>query len=186
VGVKIPTILFQKGSDMPTIKELLDEQARLNKQLAPTNPVDRITALEQNASQGVTVASGSLPADGDSSAVYFTEAGVKYFSAISGSYVAITAAPPVPLAIGAEKPEITGVKALGEVLSCSVGGWQFKPTSYTYQWKRDNVNIAGATASTHEIVAGDSDKDITCAVIGSNLVGAGIAAVSDAFVLPVL
>ena len=37
-------------------------------------------------------------------------------------------------------------------LSCTTGTWTESPTSYAYQWKKDGVNISGATSNTLTLV----------------------------------
>jgi len=65
----------------------------------------------------------------------------------------------------------------------------FSPASYSYQWKVNTVNIAGATSSTYFIdpVLGDNSKSFTVSV--SALSGSPLQAVatvlSDAAVLTV-
>jgi hypothetical protein len=52
-------------------------------------------------------------------------------------------------------PAITGTRTVGNVLTVSNGTWTGSPTSYAYQWTRDGVDIALATAATHTLVSGD-------------------------------
>jgi hypothetical protein len=68
-------------------------------------------------------------------------------------------------------PAITGTSTVGSTLTCSTGTWSGSPTSYSYQWLRDGVEIAAATAATHLLVSGDSGKMISCAVIATDAFG---------------
>ena len=52
----------------------------------------------------------------------------------------------------------TGTVEIGETLTCSTGTWANAPTSYTYQWTRFGIPIAGATASTYLLVTEDGDS----------------------------
>jgi hypothetical protein len=52
-------------------------------------------------------------------------------------------------------PAITGTHTVGNVLTVGNGTWTGSPTSYAYQWTRDGVDIATATAATHTLVSGD-------------------------------
>jgi hypothetical protein len=71
-------------------------------------------------------------------------------------------------------PVITGSTVVGQTLTCSTGTWSGGPTSYTYQWKRDNqgggiyTNIGGAQASVYVLTNPDSDCNIACAVTAHN------------------
>jgi hypothetical protein len=61
--------------------------------------------------------------------------------------------------------------AMGSVITC-ISPW----VTATYQWKRDGVNIAGATAATYALIAADSEAAITCVASGSGLLTSGVAA----------
>ena len=55
------------------------------------------------------------------------------------------------------------------------GNWNmdpaYAPESYTYQWKRGNTNIAGATSSTYTTVAADVEYIIGVTVVATNARG---------------
>ena len=68
-------------------------------------------------------------------------------------------------------PVVSGTTGLGDVLSCNTGTWVGTSITYTYQWQRDGVDIVGATASTHTIVALDQGENITCLVTATNSAG---------------
>ncbi len=65
----------------------------------------------------------------------------------------------------------------GQTLTCAPGSWKGAPT-FTYQWYRDGVAIAGATASTYTVSAADlaSAAAFQCAVTGTNAQGATVKA----------
>lgn len=73
-------------------------------------------------------------------------------------------------------PLVTGTGTVGQTLSCSTGTWLNSPT-FTYQWMRSGVVIAGATSATYLLVAGDSTKAVTCIVTGTK---AGLAVAAPA------
>lgn len=79
-----------------------------------------------------------------------------------------TAPQPYPNTVA--PPAITGTAREGQTLTVSNGTWTNSPTSYTYQWKRDGVNIAAATASTYALVTADVGAQITCTVTATNAV----------------
>lgn len=47
----------------------------------------------------------------------------------------------------------------------------YAPTSYTYQWKRDNVNISGATSQTYLSTTSDIDKVLSVSITAINSSG---------------
>jgi hypothetical protein len=70
-------------------------------------------------------------------------------------------------------PAVSGNPVVGGVLTCSTGTWSGTPTSFTYQWYRAGVPIAGATSNTYLVQVGDEGQTLTCVVTASN--GAGPA-----------
>jgi hypothetical protein len=77
-------------------------------------------------------------------------------------------------------PAVTGTGAVGNTLSCTQGNWTYVPTSYAYQWRRNGLNIAGATAATYLLQAADSGTSITCSVTATNPAGSTVAPISNA------
>lgn len=67
-------------------------------------------------------------------------------------------------------PSIAGIAQEGQTLTALPGSWSWAPT-FTYQWKKAGVDIAGATGRTYVPVAGDVAAEITVAVKGTNNVG---------------
>lgn len=63
-------------------------------------------------------------------------------------------------------PVVTGTGTVGQTLTCNPGTWLNSPT-FTYQWMANGVNIAGATAATRVLAAGESGKTVTCMVTGT-------------------
>jgi hypothetical protein len=76
---------------------------------------------------------------------------------------------PAPVNIVA--PVITGSGLVGQTLLTSNGTWLYVPSSYTHQWKRDGVDIAGETGTTYLLVSGDVGKNITCVTTATNSTG---------------
>jgi hypothetical protein len=62
-------------------------------------------------------------------------------------------------------PVITGTKQVGQTLTCSAGTWSRSPT-LTYQWLRNGSPVAGATAATRVLQAGDQGALMSCRVTG--------------------
>lgn len=73
-------------------------------------------------------------------------------------------------------PAVTGSNIVGQLLTCSTGTWTNSP-SYTYQWKRNGVNISSATNSTYTLVQADAGNtaNITCTVTATNSVASASA-----------
>jgi len=59
----------------------------------------------------------------------------------------------------------------GDTVFCSNGFWMNSPTSYTYQWKMDGVNISGQTGNTYTILQADGGGLLSCDVIAINAFG---------------
>ncbi len=75
-----------------------------------------------------------------------------------------------PIAVTA--PVISGSPLTsGTTFASTVGLWRNAPTSYSYQWKRDAVNISGETASTYVTTSSDLSTSLTCAVTATNAYG---------------
>ena len=68
-------------------------------------------------------------------------------------------------------PSIAGIAAAGRTLTCSSGTWSGAGLGYAYQWRRDGVAIAAATATTYRVLARDAGSVLTCAVTASNALG---------------
>jgi hypothetical protein len=76
-------------------------------------------------------------------------------------------------------PAISGDPTEGETLTASTGTWTGDPTSYAYQWYADGVVIAGATASTLVLAAGQVGALITVGLVATNGAGHSAVAISD-------
>lgn len=79
---------------------------------------------------------------------------------------AITVAP-----VNRGAPAITGTPQVGQTLAVSDGEWSGFPDTYTYQWRKGGVNIAGATSKTYTPVAGDAGATIDAVVTATNSAG---------------
>ncbi|MEM0951939.1 MAG: hypothetical protein AAGI66_07335 [Cyanobacteria bacterium P01_H01_bin.74] len=75
------------------------------------------------------------------------------------------------LPINLSLPTIIGVNALGETLTATTGTWDNNPTSFTYQWKRSGITIAGANSSSYTIALEDTSETITCDITAINISG---------------
>jgi hypothetical protein len=72
-------------------------------------------------------------------------------------------------------PSITGSATTGSTLTVSTGTWNNNPTGYTYQWKKNGLNISGATGSSYTVNSGDASSTITCDVTATNTYGSATA-----------
>lgn len=69
-------------------------------------------------------------------------------------------------------PVISGTNTFGSTLTTTDGTFTgTAPITYTYQWRRGGLPIAGQTASTYVIGASDSLAAITCEVTATNSYG---------------
>ncbi len=90
--------------------------------------------------------------------------------------------PPAPAPANTALPSVSGSAVEGQTLTASSGTWSGSPTSYAYQWEDCNTagtscsNIAGATASTQVLAAGDVGHTLRVVVQATNAGGTGEAA----------
>lgn len=82
---------------------------------------------------------------------------------------------PVLPPVNTSSPLITGTRGNGNLLTVSTGSWDNVPTGYIYQWKRDGVNIAGATNNTYNQTPSDDLTTLTVVVTASNSAGSASA-----------
>jgi hypothetical protein len=111
-------------------------------------------------------------------------------------YGSVTAAiNAIAAAAGTAKPEIVTLPYAssnatppiqGSVLSVTNGTWlNAAGGTYSYQWQRDNVNIAGQTAATHTVVAADQGgHELSCLVVATTGAGASTPSQSNYIVVP--
>lgn len=74
----------------------------------------------------------------------------------------------------AAAPVVSGTGTVGQTLTTTNGAW-VNASTYGYQWVRDGVAIAGATASTYVLVAADSTHSVSCRVTATNAGGSASA-----------
>lgn len=73
-----------------------------------------------------------------------------------------------PNLVNSVAPAITGTAQVGQTLTVSNGTWTgVTPDSFTRQWRKNGVNIAGATGTTYQPVVGDVGAVISCVVTAS-------------------
>ena len=96
-------------------------------------------------------------------------------SATSNTLGPVLAAP-----LNLTSPVASGTAQVGETLSTTDGTWQGIATiTFAYQWRRNAVNISGATSSTYTLVAADYTTDIDCVVTATNSLGSASADSND-------
>ena len=74
--------------------------------------------------------------------------------------------PCAPALTNATAPIINGTGVVGKSLTINKGNWD-AGVAFTYQWKLDGNDIAGATAATYKPVDGDVGKTVTVALTGT-------------------
>lgn len=96
-------------------------------------------------------------------------------SKLSNSLGPVLAAP-----LNLTNPVASGTAQVGQTLSTTDGTWQGVATiTFAYQWRRDAVNISGATSSTYTLVAADYTTDVDCVVTATNSLGSASADSND-------
>lgn len=96
-------------------------------------------------------------------------------SKLSNSLGPVLAAP-----LSLTDPVASGTAQVGQTLSTTDGTWQGIATiTFAYQWRRDAVNISGATSSTYTLVAADYTTDVDCVVTATNSLGSASADSND-------
>lgn len=90
------------------------------------------------------------------------------------------ATPPAPAV--SVIPSIQGSAVQGSQLSVSNGTWSGRPT-FSYQWKRDGVNIPGETSSTFTTSVADFHTTITVTVTGTNPGGSSSSTTSGIYII---
>jgi len=96
-------------------------------------------------------------------------------SKLSNSLGPVLAAP-----LSLTNPVASGTAQVGQTLSTTDGTWQGIATiTFAYQWRRDAVNISGATSSTYTLVAADYTTDVDCVVTATNSLGSANADSND-------
>jgi hypothetical protein len=80
-------------------------------------------------------------------------------------------------------PGISGATSQGSTLTATTGSWTNSPTGFTYQWRRDAVDISGATAPTYSIVGLDLGHSITARITATNSFGSN-SATSNSIAIP--
>ncbi|MFL5824430.1 MAG: choice-of-anchor Q domain-containing protein [Solirubrobacteraceae bacterium] len=74
-------------------------------------------------------------------------------------------------------PRISGVAALGRMLTCSKGKWSGDlPLTYTYTWSRHGSVIPGAKSSKYTVARADIGRKLSCKVTARNRYGSAAAA----------
>ncbi len=86
--------------------------------------------------------------------------------------------------VNTKDPLIVGTPAVGETLSCATGLWSGIPTpTFTVQWLRDGVPIAGAAGSNYRVQHADEGSSLACQVTAKNIAGE-MSATSTGLAIP--
>lgn len=76
-------------------------------------------------------------------------------------------------------PVVTGTALQGETLTVSTGTWTDNPVSFTYQWRRNGVPIAGAITPIYGLRAEDVGQMISVTITAVNTAGSGSESTTD-------
>lgn len=78
--------------------------------------------------------------------------------------------PSIPANVSA--PVVSGAVIVGQTLNCSTGGWTGNPfPTYTYKWRKNAVDISGATSSSWVVDSANVAGPIDCVVTATNSQG---------------
>ena len=71
-----------------------------------------------------------------------------------------------------EAPQVSGVAAVGEQLTCDRGIWSGEPPpNFSYRWLRDGAIILPSTTATYTVELADQGHVLSCQVIATNTEG---------------
>ena len=87
--------------------------------------------------------------------------------------------------VNSSAPLITGVNAVGHVLSVSTGNWAGGTLGYSFQWTRDRVPIPGATTASYTVQLADQGHSLTGTVTAS-VGGASTSATATAVFIAII
>jgi hypothetical protein len=125
----------------------------------------------------------SLPAVGQPGVLYSTTEGLRYWYQPTGQYLALDGVPSAP--VNDTPPVISGEAEVDAVLSLdSVGVWDHRPTSYTFQWCIDGTEVEDAVGRTFVVPEEAADADVTCEVTATNVVGDSDPEASNEIAIP--
>jgi hypothetical protein len=134
----------------------------------------RLMSLSGSTYQASCATSGLAAGQHTIQAAY---AGDNSYAASSGSTSITVVGSPASTAL----PAISGTPQNGQTLTCSAGAWSNSPDAYAFRWRRDGVDIGGATSATYGVQAADQEHTLTCVVTATN--NAGSASASSAGVV---
>jgi len=85
-----------------------------------------------------------------------------------------------------ERPKVSGTALPGQVMTCSPGTWTGSP-SFSYQWRRADNDIVGATGPQYTVTAADHGWPLSCSVTAKTVADRAVASSSPrAPVVPAL
>ena len=86
--------------------------------------------------------------------------------------------------VNTKAPFINGFPMVGDTISVTVGEWTgTMPIAYTYQWKRNGIDIIGETLNNYTAVLADIGQAITCEVTATNISGSASATSNSIVIL---
>jgi len=125
-----------------------------------------LTGGEEEIGSGEFGSSVALSSEGDTALI----GGPGENGAMGAAWV-FAFQPPTP-PVNTSSPAISGSELPGSTLTCSAGSWTgVPPPSFTYQWLRDGVAIAGATAPSYLVQSADEGHTLSCQVTAANTAG---------------
>ncbi len=84
-----------------------------------------------------------------------------------------------------EPPQVSGIAAVGQQLTCVRGIWNGQPPpTFSYKWVRDGTIIVSATGSAYTIALGDEGHLLSCVVTATNSEGTTEVESGNAVAIP--
>ena len=125
----------------------------------------------KNTATRFSYAKSKFPTDAAFSPVIqgdFNYGAVAVYTTSSRVYVYLAAFKyTTPLFTSTATPTISGSAKVGATLTAKTGTYKPAADTYTYQWKANGENIAGATSATYIVKPAEKGKKITVTVQGS-------------------
>lgn len=123
------------------------------------------------AISGATSSSYTLTNSDVGLVITLTVTATNFYGSVSSTSAGTSAVAQIQAPANISVPTISGSPQTSQVLSAGNGVWSNSPTSYTYQWKADAVNISGATNASYTLTSGEVGKVITVTVTATNAGG---------------
>lgn len=141
-----------------------------------------------------TLSRGSLEASSSGSAITFTQAATLMVSVTGGQLNELVTRIQVleagggsgsSIPVNITVPVISDALSMDQTLTTTNGTWSGASGVYTYQWRRNNIDVAGATLSTYLLTTADIGYQISVRVTSTSTAGSASAASANTATIPI-